>query len=207
MKTIFVILGVIALAIVLLTASALGLFIVRTNSGTTATTTATTTIITPPVTTTPVNATTTPVRNWQWVQSATTTQGIQFSYPNPLPLTYITPVDWPPLVSQATGTLACPEVEGDIATHDGKVTHFKRQTINDQLYCVAINGEGAAGSTYTSYQYSTVAGKSVISVTFTLRTPQCLNYNEPQQTVCKSEQADFDVTALAVRILKSVTMK
>lgn len=204
MKTIFVILGVITVTVALFIASVLGLFIVNTNSGTTATTTATTSIIAPSATTTPVVATTTPTDNWQWVQSTTSAQGIQFSYPNPLPLTYVSAVDWPPLVSFIQGTLECPKVEGDIASHDGKVTHSKRQTINSQVYCVATSGDGAAGSTYINYQYSTLQGDSVASVYFTLRTPQCLNYDEPKQAACKAEQADFDVAALAVRILESV---
>lgn len=203
MKTIFVILGVIAVAIAIFIASALGLFIVNTNSGTTATTTATTTVVTPSATNTPV-ATTTGVDNWQWVQPTTSAQGIQFSYPNPLPLTYVTTVDWPPVVSRVIGTLSCPLAEGDMASHDGKITHSKRQTINGQVYCVAVSAEGAAGSTYTNYQYSTLQGDFVASVYFTLRTPQCLNYDDPKQTACKAEQADFDVAALAVRILKSV---
>ena len=204
MKTILVILGVIAVAIALFIASALGLFVLNTNTGTTATTTATSTVITPPATTTPVVATTTGVDNWLWVQATTSAQGIQFSYPNPLSLTYVTAVDWPPVVSLIKGTLACPEAEVDMASHDGKVTHSKRQTINGQVYCVAESGEGAAGSTYTNYQYSTLQGDSVASVYFTLRTPQCLNYDDPKQTACKAEQADFDVAALSVRILKSV---
>jgi hypothetical protein len=74
-----------------------------------------------------------------------------------------------------------------------------------QTYCVTKQSEGAAGSVYTTYQYETALGDSIATVLFTLRTPQCLNYDNPQQSACISEQTGFDVDVLADRILDSMT--
>lgn len=168
---------------------------------------ATSTPIIAPATSSPSSGTTT-TNSGNWIVATTTTSpGIQFLYPRALGFAFVTPVDWPPTVSRSVGTLTCPEGEGDIITPDGNATRFKRQTINGQTYCIAMSDEGAAGSTYTSYQYSTIKDNAVVSVSFILRTPQCMNYDEPKQTACKNEQAEFDVAALALGILASITMK
>ncbi len=65
--------------------------------------------------------------------------------------------------------------------------------------------EGAAGSTYTTYSYRFVKGDDLETLSFTLRTVQCLNYDEPKQSACQREQASFDPNALADQIAQTVT--
>lgn len=141
---------------------------------------------------------------WNWVLSEVSAQGRQFSYPNPLPTAYITPQDWPPTVEVTAGEFVCEE--GNALGADGVQKQFVRKTINGTDYCVAMSAEGAAGSTYTSYEYTTAQGDFITKVSFILRTPQCMNYDEPKQSACKTEQTNFSVDALTDRIASSIRM-
>lgn len=142
---------------------------------------------------------------WNWVSSETTSEELQFTYPNPLPTKFVTAADWPPVVSMTTGAFSC--TEGDVTDPEGMRRHFERRTIGGHMYCVATSAEGAAGSTFTSYEYAIEKGNSVARVSFTLRTPQCMNYDEPEQSACKTEQASFDTNALADKIASSIRAK
>ena len=142
---------------------------------------------------------------WNWVYATTSSAGTQFMYPNPIPTTYVSPVEWPPQVIVTTGRLSC--TEGDMASHGGEVTTATVKTINTHVYCVAEAKQGAAGTTYTQYQYATEVGDFVASVSFTLKTPQCMNYDEPKQSECLTEQAALSVDLLADRIIQSITMR
>jgi hypothetical protein len=149
-------------------------------------------------------STATTTDNLNWI-NATTSTGLLFSYPNPFPLTYVTPVDWPPAVSRTKGSLNC--TKNSETTMSGAVTSSSTKILNGREYCVFMSSEGAAGSTFTAYEYATAQGASVARVSFTLRTSQCMNYDKPKQSVCKKEQAEFNVDALADQILQSVTVQ
>jgi hypothetical protein len=139
--------------------------------------------------------------DWNWVNGEAGANKTQFSYPNPLPTTYVTAVDWPPQVTVTTEPFDCkatPNANGG--------TIVDRRTIHDREYCVTVSGEGAAGSTFTKYTYSAKEGDVVETVYFILRTPQCMNYDDPKQSDCNAEQAEFDVDALAARISESITL-
>lgn len=141
---------------------------------------------------------------WNWVLSEVSPQGTQFSYPKPVPTTYVTTQYWPPLVTMTSEDFSCKE--GSALNSEAKQSQFARKTIGGSLYCVATSVEGAAGSTYTSYEYETAQGDFLTKVSFTLRTPQCMNYDEPEQSACKTEQANFNIDALADRIASSLKM-
>lgn len=100
-----------------------------------------------------------------------------------LPYQYISATEWPPLVEAVEGEYMCDSGE--------------EKTFGEDVYCFSMTSEGAAGSTYTTYVYSGESKK----VSFTLRFPQCLNYDEPQQGECVAEQEGFDVDALAGELL------
>jgi hypothetical protein len=152
----------------------------------------------------PKNATTTRdgMEKWNWMLSEKSPQGVQFLYPNPLPTQYITAQEWPPLVEIATSTFSC--IEGNSVAADGSPHVLVQHMISNHVYCVGISAEGAAGSTYTQYTYTTPIGTGTAHITFTLRTPQCMNYDDPEQSVCKTEQSHFAVDALAHRIATSI---
>lgn len=162
-----------------------------------------------PVVPSPVSTATTTVTNpmdtWNWVNSTTSISGTQFSYPDPLPTTYVTPADWPPQVIMTVGRLTC--AGSGTASSSERAPAGMLKVINTRTYCVSKEGEGAAGSTYATYNYATAQGDFVAKVMFTLRTPQCMNYDEPKQSACRDEQSQFDVDALADRILESITMQ
>ncbi len=129
------------------------------------------------------------------IVSTTTAQGITFMYPKELPITYITPQDWPPIVELKAGKFTCAK------------TGVELHTVGNRLYCVTKSSEGAAGSTYTTYQYSTTYGDFVARISFTLRFPQCMNYDNPEQDQCKREQVNFDIDSLADRVASSITKR
>lgn len=128
-----------------------------------------------------------------WKLSEPDARGIQFMYPEKLPTTYISAQTWPPAVQLEAGEYSCAEQD--------------EVYIGDRSLCVVRTSEGAAGSTYTAYEYITGQGDFLARVKFTLRFPQCMNYNEPEQGACAREQANFDVNGLADRILSSIRMQ
>lgn len=144
-------------------------------------------------------------RGDQWFGIGTTTQGLTFYYPEPFPGRYVTSPEWPPLVELVANEYSC--TEGDITAADGPLQGSKRVTINGREYCVTSSSEGAAGSTYTNYEYVTDQGSDfVVRIVFTIRKVQCMNYDEPARTACTSEQAPFNPDELADRIAKSIRM-
>lgn len=142
-----------------------------------------------------------------WVYSEPDARGIQFKYPKTLPTTYISTSQegWPPQVTLAAGEYSCAKQDEHI--------------VGDRALCVVKTSEGAAGSTYTTYEYIASQGDPIrellasngagflARVKFTLRFPQCMNYDEPQQSACTAEQGSFDIDGLADRILSSIRMQ
>ncbi len=145
------------------------------------------------------------MEKWNWVLSEVSPQGTQFMYPNPLPTRYVKAQDWPPLVEMSADEFSC--TEGNLVASDGSPKHFARHVLGEHTYCVATSVEGAAGSTYTNYEYFTPQGDFLVRVIFTLQTPQCLNYDEPERGLCQEEQASFNVDALVDRIASSIRMQ
>lgn len=131
----------------------------------------------------------------QWQYSTPDAQGTQFMYPISLGTKYISTSTegWPPQVSLVGGDYSCAAADEHV--------------IGDRHLCARRTSEGAAGSTYTTVTYSSAQGDFVASTTFTLRFPQCMNFDEPQQSGCKAEQASYDVDGLADRILSSIRMQ
>lgn len=127
-----------------------------------------------------------------WTYTTPDARGFQFLYPVSLPTLYITlPQEgWPPVVSMENTPLSC--ANQDI------------RPVGDRALCRTATSGGAAGTTYTTYTYSIEQGGSVVRATFTLGFPQCMNYDEPTQDICKEDQATFDIDGMADRILSSV---
>ena len=115
--------------------------------------------------------------------SEATTNGVGFRFPEVLPTMYVCAAEWPPVLER-TDAYSCTAEE---------------RVISGTTYCVQETGEGAAGSTFITYVYE----KAGVRGTFTLRFPQCLNYDQPQQGTCQLEQQSLDVDTLADRILSS----
>lgn len=127
-----------------------------------------------------------------WGYAAPDAQGVRFMYPIALGTSYISTSTegWPPTIGYAATTFACDPVQ--------------RITVGDSTLCASRESEGAAGSTYITFRYAAALGSGVASTTFTLRYPQCLNFDEPQRSACTHEEATYDVDGLADRILSSI---
>jgi hypothetical protein len=139
-----------------------------------------------------------------WVRSAPSAQGLTFEYPDPLAGTYFSASEWPPLVEKVANAYSCRLMEDGT---DGPVPVKGERVIDGKTYCISVTGEGAAGSTYRTYEYSTDRGDGVFRAVFTIRFPQCLNYDEPKSSECAADQASFDPDALAVRLISSARMQ
>lgn len=141
----------------------------------------------------------------EWVLSSPVARGLQFMYPQELPTRHISAQEWPPLVELVANPYACEE--GPITAADGPLKTAQKRMVGDREYCVISSAEGAAGSTYRQFDYMTAQGDFVARVVFTLRYPQCMNYDEPERSVCASEQSSFDIDGVVDRITSSIRMQ
>lgn len=78
----------------------------------------------------------------------------------------------------------------------GSAYSQKSITLNNRQYCVESKSEGAAGSVYTTYSYKTLVDDFLATVKVTVREVNCDNYDEPQQTTCKTERKTLDLDKL-----------
>jgi hypothetical protein len=137
--------------------------------------------------------------NLGWQTFTDTEQGVSFQYPKDLGTQYISTVDWPPKVGVLAGTFTCSDSGSEI-TPMGQV---QKKVVSGHTYCVTKESEGAAGSTYTLYTYAFQKGNKVMTLTFSLRFPQCANYDDPKKTECENERTAFDIDSVADRIVQS----
>ncbi len=136
-----------------------------------------------------------------WVSSHDQKQGIDFQYPQKLSTTYIQPQTWPPTVKLTKAAFSCPAGEHVM---NGLPTMNVTRTIDSRTYCVSSSSQGAAGTTYTDYTYATEQNGQLLSISFTLRYPQCLNYDDPQKGECQQERNTFDLDGLIDRLVATV---
>lgn len=71
-----------------------------------------------------------------------------------------------------------------------------KKEINGQKYCVIASSEGAAGSVYTQYAYTTVIDGQVYSVIFLARYVNCSNYPDQKWQECEAERTSFNLDNL-----------
>lgn len=136
-------------------------------------------------------------------QLATTTEnGITFTYPSSIDNDYVSTVNWPPELMIAEPT-SC--IESGATIESGGQTEIINGQNNN--YCRTIASEGAAGSIYNQYTYTLMEEieDNILSLNFSLRFPQCLNYDQPQQNDCLAAQQNFDTTPLIDEIIKTIS--
>lgn len=129
--------------------------------------------------------------------------GFRFSYPTNLSTRYVHNVEvgWPPAVTFFDVSLSCTPM---LLGANGNLGATSTRAIGKRTYCVNELSEGAAGSIYKNFAYTTLKGGRTVVVSFALRYPQCMNYDDPQQRACLKEQKAFDVDAFADRIVTSI---
>jgi len=73
---------------------------------------------------------------------------------------------------------------------------ISKKEINNQKYCISASSEGAAGSVYTQYVYTTVIENNVYLVQFVARYPGCSNYPDKERRECEVERENFNLDNL-----------
>lgn len=130
-------------------------------------------------------------------------EGLEFQYPEKLTAKYVDIVEWPPKVEIEEGEFSCAETPLESSLPE----FAARRMVDDREYCVIVENEGAAGSTYANYTYTTSREGKLISLNFVLRYPQCLNYNDPQKSECQAERETFDIDGVVDRIVATMEIK
>ncbi len=126
---------------------------------------------------------------------------ISFQYPEELTTKYISAAEWPPVIRMESGVYSCQVTPLEISS----VSDITSQgQVDDRTYCVNVKHEGAAGSVYSSYTYTTVKNGKFITVNFSLRYTNCANYDEAKNQECTKEREAFDVDATVDRIVQSI---
>jgi hypothetical protein len=113
---------------------------------------------------------------------------------------YVHPFAWPPEVTFLKKAYAC--TAGGKQTAQGGKTD--EQVFFGHTYCVTTESEGAAGSTYTNYVYTFAHGAGSAELRFTVRIPQCANYDEPKQSACKQEIADTNISLITAVVAQTL---
>jgi hypothetical protein len=117
---------------------------------------------------------------------------------SPLATTYITPIVWPPVSRTSTDSYECVETDNQTAETEATTVTM----IKGKEWCRTMVSEGAAGSQYVTHTYQTAHGDGSRVVTFTLRAVQCGAYDEPQQSVCVEERAQFNPDAVLADVVE-----
>ncbi len=140
-------------------------------------------------------------KNVDIVWTATGSGGYSFKYPENIGTKYISSTDWPPVLATVNTSFTCNE--GGISKEDraGKTT---REIIEGKEFCITRISEGAAGSIYTNYTYTFKYNNKTMSISFSLRAPQCMNYDDPKQTECIKEENSFDISKIIARIIATI---
>lgn len=131
----------------------------------------------------------------------TNDNGITYQYPDKLSTKYIDVAEWPPVIKIERGIYSCavtPPERSDVASTTSQTL------VSNRNYCVISENEGAAGSVYSSYVYTTVRGDELIHVSFTLRYTSCYNYDEPQMQECTQERETFNVDPIIDKIVQTI---
>jgi len=90
---------------------------------------------------------------------------------------------------------------------EGLLFRTVKRRIDERIYCIESASEGAAGTIYTQYTYSTIKNGSLIAVSCVIRYPQCMNYSEPYRTECANERKTFDLDKIISYIVKNLSVK
>ncbi|MEN9913253.1 MAG: hypothetical protein RLY66_661 [Candidatus Parcubacteria bacterium] len=138
-----------------------------------------------------------------WKTFSDPSTGISFRYPESLPTTYIHAIDWPPQARVLSDAFSCTDA-GQETARAGKT---ESRTIGGKNYCVTTLIEGAAGSTYSQYAYVTSYKNGTAVFTFTTQSPQCANYDGPQQVLCNDERSAFDLDGIVDSMMSTLEKK
>lgn len=128
---------------------------------------------------------------------------ISFKYPENLGTKYIDAFDWPPMARIVNEKFSCTEA----GLETGRAGQTTKEAVNGNTYCITKESEGSAGSVYTQYAYAKeIPNNKTLILTFSLRYPQCPNYEDPQKTECENERNTFDLNSLVDKIFSTIKL-
>lgn len=162
---------------------------------------------TPPVT--PIKQTevsATPLAPTNFAITTDTVSGYSFQYPKSISGTYVKAQKWPPKITiqNAPSDFIC--VPTTTKTDTGFSVNLV--TIGTSKVCITTRPEGAAGTTYTTYDLTWVLATkppSVITLEFITREPtSCTVYDEPKRSACMKEKTNFNPADIARQIVPTV---
>jgi len=135
-----------------------------------------------------------------WV-TTTDDDGITYQYPKELLVKYISAAEWPPTIKVESGNFSCSETPQEKSS---MLEITSQRLVDNRIYCVNVKNEGAAGSVYSSYIYTTPLRGKLVLASFVLRYSNCANYDEEQGRACTSEREAFDLDATVDRIFQTI---
>jgi hypothetical protein len=138
-----------------------------------------------------------------WKEYSDPSRALAFHYPETLNTHYIQAVNWPPTIQIVSGSVGCSN-GGEPEDASGKT---ERRTINGRDYCVNEKSEGAAGSIYTQYGYAFGIDEKAAVLMFSLRLPQCSNYDISAKAECEAERDSFDLDRMVDDIAQTLVIK
>lgn len=116
--------------------------------------------------------------------------------------------EFAPKVQLLNQPFSCKEGKRLVAVDGGqRETEFAQKIISGRNYCVAVNWEGAAGTTFYNYAYTFVKDSKTFVLTFTLAYGSCENGPEPVACHRKRKQELIDVDTFADQIARSIRLK
>jgi len=110
---------------------------------------------------------------------------------------------YPPKFKITEGQIDCQIISSENALP----SRTAKRKIDGRIYCIESVSEGAAGTVYIQYTYSTIKNGSLIMVSCVIRYPQCINYSEPYRTECANERETFDLDKIIGYIVKNLSIK
>ena len=143
--------------------------------------------------------TTSTFSNLEWQDF--TQNNVSFKAPKEITgLEFVRLNSWPPKVTIEGGNFTCSLPTSTLQMQN------EQTMIAGKRFCKSIVSEGAAGSTYTTYTYTTAFNpEQVVKVEFVVQYPQCLNYDSPQSESCTQEEKDFDLENIVGGIVNSIS--
>jgi hypothetical protein len=101
------------------------------------------------------------------------------------------------------GTVSC----SNAGTIDRGAGRSETITVDGRTYCKTQKRGAAAGTVYDQLAYEFQRGDKIYVAVFTIRMPQCLNYEESLHAVCQAEQANFKVDEVADKIIDTLQVQ
>jgi len=89
---------------------------------------------------------------------------------------YIGSQDWKVIIINKEEKITEGQIDCQItSSENGLPSRTAKRKIDGRIYCIESVSEGAAGTIYTQYAYSTIKNGSFIMVSCVIRYPQCMN--------------------------------